>query len=97
MKPSAPLSLNSEFDLRAFSVLACVLTFPLATSIAKLRFLSVFYTVGIPGKITVLIPENNNRATLEFLTKNYGLPKLLFPSEMMVSTRDSSLPQLLDD
>lgn len=47
--------------------------------------------------MTGLIPENNNRATLEFLTKNYWLPKSLFPSEMMVSTRDSSLPQLLDD
>ena len=62
-----------------------------------MRFLSVFYTGGISGKITGLIPENDNRATLEFLTKGYGLPKLLFPSEMMVSTRDSSLPQLLGD
>lgn len=67
---------------------------------AKLRFVFffVFYTGGTSGKITALIQqEDDNRGALEFLTKDYGLPKLLFPSEMMVSTTGSSLSQLLDD
>lgn len=58
-------------------------------------FFFFFYTGGTCGKITGLIKqEDDNRAALEFLTKDCGLPKLLFPSEMMVSTRGSSLSQL---
>lgn len=100
--PLRPSVWIQRLDLRALSVLTWALwSFPLAASIDKLRFVFFFfffYTGGTSGKITGLIQqEDDNRGALEFLTKDYGLPKLLFPSEMMVSTRGSSLSQLLDD
>lgn len=53
-------------------------------------YFSLFLTLGMSEKITGLMQESDNKATLEFLTKGYGFSKLLFISEMIVPTRNKS-------